>query len=187
MFVMVLVFILTVSVVLIEIFVVNSYNSKIMGIEKNLAFLDNIIENNKYLEMSLTILRGSGQNLEAKRGNDSTLDLAGVYSIQTNLRLQETVVAMCENTNLGINYSQIQLDCSKVGLNGLPDKNELINLNKARVNLLVKKNSIEGEKTELIFKKDFWSSLRNLFYILLVSLTGIGAAIRYFFDKLYVN
>ena len=181
---MAFVFLVSLSVVCIEVFKIVPHDKEIEKNSLDIGFMEGVIEEDRYFSLSYNILNMGGKSIESILGEEEELTKAKMYSINTNLQMQNILFMMGENLNEAYEYTNIQINISGLDYSMLFfDETEGNKLKEARSELLNKFNELKRENKEKEFNHQGLTDLRNLLYVSLVVLTGIGAAFRYFLDK----
>lgn len=179
----VFILVLTIAVVSIEFFILYPTEKSIEDVSKKVGFIEGVINRNEYYELLYNIQLGSGLNLEAER-EKIDLDRTGAYSITMNQKLQQTIVASCENTNRASNYTGMLINCSEVdSWGGFPNQEEIHKIGDAGFKLYDVISGLETKKEGLKSKKDIWSGTKNLLYVFLAIFSVIGMFPKHFLNK----
>lgn len=179
--------ILSVWVAIIEFISIGNLDKSIMEREGKISELDEILDRIEHLENLQVTYYTIGKSLDSQR-EEIKLDRVGAVSIEFNLKVQSIVFEECLTVNSASGYLGKELNCSKVRAEeAFFDDSELRELGKSIPKLNKLNADLKGELSKLKSEKQGKMDFRNLLYVFVVFLSGLGIAWRWGMEKWYSN
>ena len=161
---------------IVENIVVYDLEQQSEEIQANLNMLERIIEIDNYERELFWIFWSGGANIEAER-ETIQFDTLAAYSATLNMNAQQSVINICNNLNQASDWTNTTINCSLVGLNGIPDKSELKKMEESRLKVTQLEISLSNQISGIGLEIRGWMAFKNLVYIVAVISTGLVSLI----------